>query len=57
MDDAHSEVFDKHLDLTHSTPGPVKSPRETRKPEEPDEEKEDRFRLRGPPPNKADTLF
>ncbi|KAH3873892.1 hypothetical protein DPMN_037132 [Dreissena polymorpha] len=55
MDDAHSEEFDKHLDLTHSTPGPVKSPRETRKPEEPEEEEEDeerfRFRLRGPPPN------
>ncbi|XP_052240158.1 fibropellin-1-like [Dreissena polymorpha] len=61
MDDAHSEEFDKHLDLTHSTPGPVKSPRETRKPEEPEEEEEDedrfRFRLRGPPPNIADTLF
>ncbi|KAH3703734.1 hypothetical protein DPMN_078778 [Dreissena polymorpha] len=53
MDDAHSEEFDKHLDLTHSTTVPVKSPRETRKPEEPEEEEEDedRFRFRGPPPN------
>ena len=48
MDDAHSEEFDKHLDLTHSTLGPVKSQQETRKPEEPEreEDNEDRFRFR-----------
>ncbi|XP_052242365.1 neurogenic locus notch homolog protein 1-like [Dreissena polymorpha] len=61
-EDAHSEVFDKHLDLTHPSPGPQKSPREKRKQEEPEEEEEEdegrfRFRLRGPPPSITDSLF
>ncbi|KAH3797163.1 hypothetical protein DPMN_150738 [Dreissena polymorpha] len=48
MDDPHLEEFDKHLDLIHSTLGPVKSPQKTRRPEEPEREQddEDRFRFR-----------
>ncbi|XP_052811038.1 neurogenic locus notch homolog protein 2-like isoform X3 [Mya arenaria] len=64
---SRSDDFDKHLEVTHSTPGPGgKSPRETRKTivEEPeiveqeeDEEDRFRFRMRAPPANITESLF
>ena len=67
-EEAPSEDFDKHLEVTQTTPAPgIKahsSPRDTRKTivEEPEDDEEDdddrfRFRMRAPPPNVTDALF